>query len=104
MTPTEEEAELARVIAPGYFDGRPEGEQVRADALELANAILAAGWAKRSDVRSETLEEAAKACDGLFHEAAGNKSAESTNYDFWQGAQVGAEESAARIRSLKDRT
>lgn len=149
MTPTDEEAELARVMQCTRIILSDT------DAEELARAILAAGYVKlghgtcgvdapdgkpcdyidtgagcvvswggrlylvdkEGDVdfskpidfgallktRDAALEEAAKACDVLCHEASANLNTadESTNYDFWQGASVGAEESAARIRALK---
>lgn len=123
MTPTDEETELAAAIF--VSEGFEDDEELEAADIALrmsgarrgfvdapdvggryclqARAILAAGYRKQdpATIRNQALEAAAKSCDALVHEASANRAAESTNYDFWQGAAVGAEESAARIRALK---
>ena len=108
MTPTDEETELARVIervetADWALGTTSIVEATKHYRVRLARAILADGYRKQdpATIRNQALEAAAKSCDALVHEASANRAAESTNYDFWQGAAVGAEESAARIRALK---
>lgn len=123
MTPTcDEETELARVMcgnkprewqdklvhdhdpmAPLETDGERPMKPRWMRFVGLARLALAAGYRKQDPaaIRNQALEAAAKSCDALVHEASANRAAESTNYDFWQGAAVGAEESAARIRALK---
>lgn len=115
MTPTEEEAELARVIAnvtgdkcqrcdgkgyTGYSSwqgdcpvcaGRGAKQPVSAD---IARAILAAGYVKRNDA----LEEAAKVADEagkiLDPSVAASRSV------YWEATEF----VAARIRALKTKT
>lgn len=104
MTPTEEEAELARVIAKvetadwalGTSAFRKARQEYR---RRLAKRILSAGWRKRehgeivkwptdASIRNDALEEAAKVCDAIGEE-------------WWK---FPPEEIAARIRALKAKT
>lgn len=123
MTPTDEEAELARVIAnvtgdkcqrcdgkgyTGYSSwqgdcpvcaGRGAKQPVSAD---IARAILAAGYVKRNDA----LEEAAKVADGFQNEMAARftpEMSEATKTDRLSQSEA-ARSIAARIRALKAKT
>lgn len=118
MTPTEEEAELARVIAKvetadwalGTSAFRKARQEYR---RRLAKRILSAGWRKRehgeivkwptdASIRNDALEEAAKVADGVQ----GEFKAEHDRHG-WIANKLCAQAAhvvAARIRALKAKT
>lgn len=98
MTPTEEEAELARVMSEAEGNGSEQDKLYH----NIARAILSAGYVKRNDA----LEEAAKVADGFQNEMAARftpEMSEATKTDRLSQSEA-ARSIAARIRALKAKT